>query len=146
MQPEMHPNYPAILAATLAAMVLGFLWYGPLFSKAWNKEMKMPPDFKPDSTMMIKAVLLQLVGALLTAYVLAHSEEVWRPSVWKIGADQADYVYGFFSGFFTWVGFYVPVQLGGLAWEGKTWKLFFINAGYYFVMLQAMGMILAFWR
>jgi len=28
----------------------------------------------------------------------------------------------------------------------KTWKLFSINAGYYLVSLQVMGMILACWR
>lgn len=40
--PALHINIPAILAAILAAMVLGFLWYGPLFGKAWAREMKLP--------------------------------------------------------------------------------------------------------
>jgi hypothetical protein len=40
----------------------------------------------------------------------------------------------------------VPLLLGGVAWEKKSWKLFWINASYYFVMLQVVAMILAYWR
>jgi hypothetical protein len=36
-------------------------------------------------------------------------------------------------------GFYVPVLLSGVAWENKSWKLFGINAGYYFTALLAGG-------
>lgn len=39
-------NYLAILVGVIANVILGFLWYGPLFGKAWAKEMKMPPDFR----------------------------------------------------------------------------------------------------
>jgi len=40
----------------------------------------------------------------------------------------------------------VPLLLGGVSWENRSWKLFCINAAYYFVMLQMVAMILAFWR
>jgi hypothetical protein len=65
---------------------------------------------------------------------------VVRPVVRKSVDD------GFYSAFFTWIGFYVPLLLSGVAWENKSWKLFGINAGYYFTALLAAGMILAFWR
>ena len=55
MQPEIHINYLAVVAAMLAQMFLGFLWYGPLFGKPWAKEMKMPPDFKPTPAQLAKA-------------------------------------------------------------------------------------------
>lgn len=32
-------NYLAILVAAVLSMVLGFLWYGPLFGKEWTKLM-----------------------------------------------------------------------------------------------------------
>jgi hypothetical protein len=127
-------------------MVIGYLWYGPVLGKTWAAEMGLPADFKPDSKVMTRAVILQLVGAFLTAYVLAHSVQVWRPSVWMVGGDGSDAMYGFMAGFFTWIGFYVPQLLASIAWENKSWKLFFINAGYYFIGLQVVGMILAYWR
>ena len=37
----------------------------------------------------------------------------------------------------------VPLLLGGVAWENKSWKLFAINAAYYFAAQQATAMILA---
>ncbi len=146
MQPEIHVNYLAILAAIVANMVLSFLWYGPLFGKAWAKQVGLPMDQKPAPSVMVRAMILMVVGSFLTAYVLAHSAEVWRPSTWKAGPDEANWTYGHAAGFFTWVGFYVPQLLNSVAWEMKSWKLFGINAGYHFVALQAMGMILAFWR
>jgi hypothetical protein len=38
MQPDLHVNYFAILAAILIKAALGGLWYGPLFGRAWNRE------------------------------------------------------------------------------------------------------------
>ena len=146
MQPDIHLNYWAILAAVVASMVLGFLWYGPILGKAWMKEMGVPADSKPDPKLMRRGLILMVIGCFFTAFVLAHTGEVWRPSVWKAGTDQPAALYGFFNGFWTWIGFYVPLLLSGVAWEKKSWKLFWINASHYFVMLQVVGMILAFWR
>lgn len=146
MQPQLQINMISIVVATFAAFVLGGLWYGPLFGRSWAKEMKFDMSKKPDPKVMMKAYGFQLLGTFLTAYVLAHSAEVWRPSVWNAGQDMPAYNYGFFSAFFTWVGFYVPLHLGSVSWEGKSWKLFAINVGYYFVMLQVVGQILAHMR
>jgi len=146
MQPDIHVNYWAILVAVAATMVLGFLWYGPILGKAWMKEMGVPAGSKPDPKVMRRGLILMLIGSFLTAFVLAHTGEVWRPSVWKAGSDQSAAFYGFLTGFWTWIGFYVPLLLGGVSWENKSWKLFWINAAYSFVMLQMVAMILAFWR
>ncbi len=146
MLPEIHIHYLAVVVAALAAFFFGWIWHGPLFGKTWAGLMKLPADFKPTSKQMMQGMILALVGSLLTAFVLAHSVEIWRPSVWKVGTDQAPAVYGFFAGFFTWLGFYVPMLFGAVAWEGKSWKLFGLNAVFHFIALQIMGAILSFWR
>ncbi len=128
MQPDIHLNYWAILVAVAATMVLGFLWYGPILGKAWMKEMGIPAGSKPAPKVMRRGLILMAIGSLLTVFVLAHTGEVWRPSVWKAGADGSAAFYGLVS------------------WENRSWKLFCINAAYYFVMLQMVAMILAFWR
>jgi hypothetical protein len=147
----MHPpfvilNWPAIMIATLAAFIFGGVWYGPLFGLKWAKEIGMPTDKKPDKKVMQRAMIFQFLGLLLTSFVLAHSSLIWRPSVWGVGSDSPDYVYGFFAAFFTWVGFYIPMQLGKVSWEQKSWNLFAINAGHDFITLQIISMILAYWR
>src|SRR6266700_1474417 len=98
----------------------------------------MGPDIHPNYWAILVAVAATIV--------LAYTGEVWRPSVWKAGADRSAAFYGFSTGFWTWIGFYVPLLLGAVAWENKSWKLFGINAAYSFVMLQLVAMILAFWR
>lgn len=42
-----HISWLAVICSTVAAFVLGGLWYGPLFSKPWMREMGVGRDFKP---------------------------------------------------------------------------------------------------
>jgi len=144
MNPQIHLNPLAIGAAVAASWVLGGLWYGPLFGKAWKAGMGVPADAKP--TGMGKALAINAFGILLMAFVMSHDVAVWRPSAWGLSPDKPSPVYGFFAGFFLWLGFVVPILLNSVAFEQKTWKVFGINAAYQFVSLQAMGHILAAWR
>lgn len=146
MHPEIHLNWIAIIVSVVASFVVGGLWYGPLFGAAWKKEMGVPPDAKPSGGEMGKSLGINILGTFLTAYVLAHEVSVWRPSAWNAGSDSAPYFYGFLAGFFTWLGFAVPVLLNGVSFEKKSWKLFGINAAFLFVSFQIIAMILSFWR
>ena len=93
-----------------------------------------------------KALALNAFGIVLMAFVMAHSVAVWHASAWGLSPDKAPHVYGFFGGFFNWLGFVVPMLLNSVAFEKMKWKVFGINAAYQFVSLQVIGMILAFWR
>ncbi|MCG6168719.1 DUF1761 domain-containing protein [Leptospira sp. FAT2] len=146
MHPELHINYLAVLVAVVANVIIGWLWYGPIFGKAWMKEMGIPSDFVPNSKDMWKSMGIMVIGSFLTAYVLFYTTNVWRASSWNAGEDSPAYVYGFFSGFYTWLGFYVPMLLNDVAFEGRSWKFFGIGAGYNFLALQAVAMILSYWR
>lgn len=139
-------NYLAVAAAVVASFLFGWLWYGPLFGKKWASLMNMPADRKPEPGVMLRGMALMILGTFLTAWVLVYIVEVSRPSVWGAAADAASYMYGFFAGFFTWLGFYVPMLLGTVAWEGRSWSLFGLNAAYHFANLQLIAMILAYWR
>lgn len=150
MQPQIVLNWGAIVVSAFAAFFFGYLWYGPLFGKVWGKEMGMSLGAKPSpeamKKMMMKGLIIQLVGLFLMAFVLAHANQVWRPSVWGVGEDQPSCVYGFFGALFTWLGFLVPLQLNKVAWEMKSWKVFIINAGHDIINLLIMSMILSYWR
>jgi hypothetical protein len=139
MHPQIHVNWLAVLVAVVAAFAFGWLWYGPLFGKKWAALMKYPPDVKPDPKVMTRGMALMVVGCFLTS-------DIWRPSVWGGGPDSPGYVYGFLAGLWTWLGFYVPMLLGGVAWEGKGWPLFGLNAAYCFFHLQLIAMIIAYLR
>jgi hypothetical protein len=143
--PVIPINYPAILACGVAAMVLGSLWYGPLFGKQWMTLIGMTPDkieaAKKEKGKMMKSYGLMFVGSLIMAYVLAHAL-VFASAYLKASGTSA----GLTAGFWNWLGFIAPVMLGKVLWEGKPWKLWALDSGYYLVLLCLDGVILANWR
>ena len=135
-------NLLAVLVAALASMVLGFLWYGPLFGKPWMALMGFSKDSmdKDKAKGMTMNYVLMAVGSLVMAYVLSHVTSFAMAYMQVSG-----YMAGLSSGFWTWLGFIAPVAMGAQLWEGKPWKLYPITAGYYLVSLMVMGAILASW-
>ncbi len=133
-------NYLAVLACMVASMVLGSVWYGPLFGKQWMAMMGMSPSSMPKQS-MAKLYAIQAVGSLVMAFVLAHAL-VYASAYMQVSGAQA----GLMVGFWNWLGFIAPVTLGSVLWEGKSWKLWFLNNGYYLVLLCSMGLILSLWK
>ena len=78
MQPEISVNYLAVAVCVLVAMPVGFLWFGPLFGKAWAKHMGMEDMEQPDGAAMTKSMVIYAFGSLLIAFVLTH-RLVMRP-------------------------------------------------------------------
>ena len=146
MQPNIHINWLAVAVSVVASFAIGGVWYGPIFSKTWAKAMGFAAGAKPSGREIAQGSVLNLLGLVLTAFVLAHEVVVWRPSTWGAGVDGAPGVYGFFAAFFIWIGFVVPILLNGVAFERKSWKVFAINAGYQLISLLVMAMVLSFWR
>lgn len=137
-------NYLAILVAAIASFLLSFIWYTVLFGKAWAVEMGVDMTQKPSSAVMAKGMLLTLLGNFLLAYVFAHNNAAWTfvpgMDVMSSGATIAN------AAIFTWLGFFVPQDLGKVAWERRSWKLFFIDASYHLVMLFVAATILILWK
>ena len=146
MQPDIILNPLAIGVAIIINVVIGSLWYGPVFGEAWGKEIDPFGTWKPKSKANIKAMVLMVIGSLFTAFVLAHTTQIWRPSVWERGLDDPSILYALAAAFFTWIGFYVPTELNLVGFEERSWKLFAINSGYQFVSLLAMALVLSYWR
>ena len=131
-------NYLAVVAAAVASIVLGFLWYGPLFGKQWATLMKF--DKKKMSEMknkgMGKTYVIMTIGTLVTSYVLAHFVDY---------LDAANFAGALTAAFWIWLGFFAAVMIGTVLWEGKPWKLYILNVAYYLVNLSVMATILALW-
>ena len=141
--PNIEINYVAIAIAVVANFLLGFLWYTPLFGKAWAKEMGFDMTQKPPAGAMVKGMILMVIGNFLMAYVFAHNIAVWNPLTWGQPASEMSPMATVFSAaIFTWLGFFVPQDLSRVGWEMKSWKLFFINTGYHLVSLIVVAAIL----
>ena len=140
-------NVLAVLACAIAAMILGFLWYGPLFGKTWAQLMgwgSMTAEMlKEKQKGATPGYIASFVGALVMAYILSHS--IAFAASYPALASYSHLQVGLTTGFFMWLGFVAPVTVGTVFWDGRPWRLWFINAGYYLVQLLVMGTILALW-
>ena len=138
-------HYLAVLVAAIASMVVGFLWYGPLFGKKWMGMMGMTEAdinaAKQNKGGMGKSYVIAFIGSLVTAYVLAHIITMARMAGVSSGVSG-----GITSAFWVWLGFFATTALGGVLWERKSWSLYFLNTIHQLVMLLAMGAILAAWQ
>ena len=137
---SIHINLVAVLVATIANFFVGYIWYTPLFGKTWARENGFDMSVKPAGGVIAKGMIINVIGNFFLAYVFAHNNMAWSfvPGM----ADMSMFVQLFNAVFFTWLGFYLPVDLNTVAWEQKSWKLFAINTGYHFVMLLVAGAIL----
>ena len=135
-------NYFAVVAAAASSIVLGFLWYGPLFGKPWMAMMGCNEESmkKAKEKGMGSTFALMILGSLVMSYVMAYSL-IFASAYLKASGASA----GLMAGFWNWLGFVAPVVMGAQLWEGKPWKLFLIQGGYYLVSFCLMGVILALW-
>lgn len=141
--PEINISIMAIVVAVIAHFVFGFVWYTPLFGKAWGKEMGYDPNQKPKTSEMTKGMLFMLIGNFFMAWVLAHNMAVWDPTTWGLPPSEMSPISNaFMVALFTWLGFFFPVDLGAVAWEKKSWKLFSINTSYHFFSLLIVAIII----
>ncbi|HVV39008.1 MAG TPA: DUF1761 domain-containing protein [Candidatus Paceibacterota bacterium] len=132
-------NYLAVVASALIPMTLGFFWYGPMFGKQWAHLTGISMDSMQKAPPLNYAIMF--VGALLMAFGLDHSL-IFASTYLRMEGVSA----GLQAGIWTTVSFVAPVMLGVVLWEGKSWKLWGINVGYYLVSLSLMGVLLALWR
>jgi hypothetical protein len=138
----MNINMVAILVAVVANFILGFIWYTPLFGKVWAREIGVDFSVKPAGGEVAKGMFFMVIGNFFMAYVFAHNMAAWS---YVPGANEMSRVASIMSAtIFTWLGFYLPVDLSAVAWERKSWTLFFINTGYHFMMLLVAAVILTY--
>jgi hypothetical protein len=126
-------NWLAILAATASAFLLGGLWYGPLFKKAWCREAGMDPDTKPAHPGRVFAV------AIICAFLAATIFSMLMP-------PSANAVDGFGVGFVVGL-FFVSMSFGiNYAFAQRSLKLWMIDSGYHILQFILYGAILGAWK
>lgn len=135
-------NYFAVFAAAIASIIIGFIWYGPLFGTLWMRLSGISDtrlaELKAQG--MGKKYALMSIMSLFMTYVLAHFVAIWGVVGGAISVAGA-----FQLAFWIWLGFIVPTLIGSHLWEGKSLKLYFLNIAYYLVNLSAMTLTLVMW-
>ena len=138
MVPTVSINYLAVLVASVAAIALGFLWYGPLFGKIWMQLMNIDKKKMDESKKkgMAMNYIIMVISTLVMSYTLAHLVKF---------LSATNVLDALRVAFWMWLGFIATVQIGIVLWEGKSWKLYCLNIAYWLVNLVVMSVILAVW-
>ncbi|TFG57721.1 MAG: DUF1761 domain-containing protein [Candidatus Aminicenantes bacterium] len=134
-----HIHILAILACGVVSLVVGFIWYGPLFGKAWagytgwtEEKIKALP-----ASRMARTYFLTFLAALATAFAL-------DVLAWAIRPDGA--AGGLVLGLWTGVGFTAMAFATTHLFEHKPLGLWLIVSGYQVVYQVAAAIILTLWR
>jgi hypothetical protein len=134
---HLHFNHWAILVSALIQWFLGAAWYSPaLFAKPWMAMVFVRADSKKTNS-MVMGMIASFVGSLVTSFMLAHVV-IW--------AGAATFYLGALIGFILWLGFIAAPLAASYIYEGRPFKLFAINTGYWLVGLMITGGLLAVWH
>jgi hypothetical protein len=136
----MNVNFWPVVVSAIASMVIGSIWYGPLFGKKFMSAMGMD-SWSPEKKAAMKKSMAptyvwQFIASLVTFYVLAK----FMGDLGQMTASG-----GMMVAFWVWVGFIVPLKLGDALWGGKM-SLFWLGIGNMLVTLLVAGTIIGAWH
>ncbi|MEX2014489.1 MAG: DUF1761 domain-containing protein [Candidatus Saccharimonadales bacterium] len=133
---EVSVSWLAIFLATLAAMVIGSVWYGPLFGKQWMKAVGLKKkDIQGGSLWPTVAMAgLALAQAVILAHFIAYASNFYF--------DFDGWVVGALTGLWAFAGFIAPVLISNTMFSKGSTELLKINLGNQFLTLLVMGIIL----
>jgi len=135
-------NYWAVFTGAILSMVLGAIWYGPLFRKKWMEIVGVDSaDLEARKKMQKSAGPLYGVQFLLTLFQVAVLAYLVADSQRHGGLERVLWV---------WAAFVIPTLAGAVMWTNETgklkWARFLIQGGYQLVIFVVFGLLLQFWK
>ena len=128
-------NWLAILVGAISSFALGSVWYAkPVFGGTWQKLVGRTDEDIKNSNMGKTFGLAFLLTVIMSINLAMF-----------IGADKG-LMFGLFAGAAAGIG-WVAMGIGVVyLYEGRSFKLWLINAGYQVLMLTVMGGIIGAWQ
>ncbi len=141
-------NLLAVLVAGIVPMIIGALWYGPLFGKRWLELMETTAEeiqekgFNPLKTYGVSFLL-----ALVTAFILAQlfAGMGGAACIVSITGKSGNAMVGVYLALMALIAFILPVAYQSVAYEGRKAGLFWLNLSYNGVALLGQAVIVAVW-
>ncbi len=126
-------NWLAVLVGVIFSNALGFLWYGPFFSKPWMALIgKRQEELRGSPTMYVVTIVASAISMVAL-------------SILVIAMEGNGLFQGALAGAFIWIGVGATASFVGNLFEGRPRGLWYINAGYNLVVFMVMGAVFAAW-
>ena len=140
-------NLFAVLVAGIVPMVIGSLWYGPLFGKRWLAMMEMTAEEVQEGFNPVKTYGVTLLLSLLTAYILAQLiAEVAPGDVSSLEGGGGSAMVGVHVGLMALIAFVIPAAHQSVTFEKRKAGLAWLNVAYNGVALIVQALVIAVWR
>jgi len=133
----MSTTFLPVLAAGVANVILGFIWYHPrVFGGTWMRFLNFSPEMTERGKKNMPArVLVAFFASIVTASVMQVVGNVFGVYGWTNAM---------ILGAMCWLGFTAPTMLGMVLWELKPFRYYLIVAGYWLVAFEVTALILLF--
>lgn len=138
-------NWLALVVAALAPLAIGSIYYGPLFGKAWQKEVGMTDD-ELKAGNYAKIFGLSLVFAFFIAMTLWMQVMMGGAPGEEHGANPyLTFKHGALHGSMLGILLILPI-IGTIAlYERKSLKYVLLTVGYWTISMAVMGGIINAW-
>jgi hypothetical protein len=134
-------NLMNVLIGAVLSMIVGSLWYGPIFGKKWMEvigvdpnSMNNPETKKAMQKQAMPLYIVQFLLAIFQVWVLAHYIANWEE------------LSGVANSLWIFAGFVVPTLAGSSMWTNDStkikWQRFLIQFGYQLIVFIIFGLIL----
>lgn len=133
MLPFSDINFLAIIVSTIVTMILGMLWYGPIFGKTW---MKLSGMKEKDMKHPGSAIVMGLINTFVMVLALALLLEITQPVSMREALVQGGLVA---------IGFAATNEASDSIWGGSPWPLTLLNAAYALIGTLIASAILFSW-
>jgi hypothetical protein len=166
-QKTMETNYLIVFSTALIPLAVGFVWYGPLFGKAWMIETGLTEE-KPGPRKMMVVFGFCLFFSLMLAFFLPSlvihqsgiistmmgepgipsdpmSNPDYKMMMDKYGQNFRTFKHGLFHGVLSAIFFGLPLMGINALFEQKSWKYIFMHLGYWALTLGLMGGVICQW-
>jgi hypothetical protein len=135
-------NYWAVASGAVLSMIIGAIWYGPIFGRKWMEIVGVSSTDEEARKKMQKSAgplyVVQFVLTLFQVLVLAH---LLADTKTASGIERSLWI---------WAAFVIPTLAGAVMWTNQSgklkWARFLIQAGYQLVMFIVFGLLLQFWK
>jgi Protein of unknown function (DUF1761) len=127
-------NFFAVLGAAVAAMVVGWLWFGLAFRKPWTRLAGLAdrPAAK-EAIIYPIAFIVNLLGAFVLAYISSTASIANQTSLFEAAL---------YSAVFVWLAFSAGRALITTTFEARSVKLFLINTGHDLAVILIMALVI----
>lgn len=126
-------NWLSVIVATLAAFLVGSLWYSLMFGKTWQREVKLTDEQIKDSNM---------IAVFVITFILEFIAAVFLDMFIGPDSNTGD---GIVMGLIVSIAWIASSIGTNYLFARKSLKLFLIDAGYFVTFFVIMGAILGGW-